>query len=64
VDEERLVEGEPGWGKTWCRVLVKHHGQEELRTLDFGSVEWDHKDLGKYMQRVRWFEPEQGHVGK
>lgn len=59
VDYEELVEGEPGWGKPFCKVLVKHHGAEELATFDFGSVEWDHKDLAKYMQRRRWFEPKE-----
>lgn len=63
VDYEELVEGEPGWGKPWAKVLVRHHGAEELRTFDFGSVEWDHEDLKRYMQRVRWFEPKEAEEG-
>ncbi len=57
VDSESLVEGEPGWGKTWCKVLVKHHGAEELRTFDFGSTNWDEYDLKSHMMRANWFDP-------
>lgn len=57
VDSESLVEGEPGWGKTWCKVLVKHHGAEELRTFDFGSTNWDSYDLKSAMMRANWFDP-------
>lgn len=57
VDVESLVEGEPGWGKPWCKVLVKHHGQEELATFDFGTIHWDHTDLRSYLNRKRWFDP-------
>ena len=57
VDSESLVEGEPGWGKTWCKVLVKHHGAEELRTIDFGSTNWDSDDLKSAMMRQNWFDP-------
>ncbi len=69
VDSESLVEGLPGVENnegqvttnaagTFCKVLVKHHGCEELREFDFGSVEWGPTDLRKAMQRVRWFSPE------
>ncbi len=71
VDEESLVEGYPGVensdgmvmelaGQDWCKVLVKHHGQEELRTFQFGGRNWGPTDLKKAMQRVRWFSPEDG----
>lgn len=71
VDSEGLVEGYPGAenglgmvyepaGSDFCKVLVKHHGAEELRTIHFGSREWGPTDLRKAMQRVRWFSPEDG----
>lgn len=56
VDSEALVEGEPGV-TTYARVLVKHHGQEELRTFDMASVEWDAYELKSHMMRANWFDP-------
>lgn len=56
VDEEQLVEGYPG-ESTHARVLVKHHGAEELRTFDMGSTNWDAGDLASMMRRTNWFDP-------
>lgn len=56
VDSEELVEGEPG-KTTFAKVLVKHHGAEELRTFGMGSVEWDAYELKSHMQRANWFDP-------
>lgn len=56
VDEEVLVEGYPG-ESTHCKVLVRHHGQEELRTFDMGSSNWDARDLASMMRRTNWFDP-------
>jgi hypothetical protein len=77
VDSEELVEGIPGEesgergmvtknaGSDTCRVLVRHHGQEEIREIDFGSREWGPSQLASFMQRIRWFNPlEQGDAGK
>lgn len=55
-DSEELVEGYPG-ESTYARVLVRHHGAEELRQFDFGSTNWDHHDLRSMMQRTHWFDP-------
>ncbi|HYE92351.1 MAG TPA: hypothetical protein VEA38_15080 [Terriglobales bacterium] len=55
-DSETLVEGEPG-KTTIAKVLVKHHGAEELRTFDMGSVEWDSSELASHMRRANWFDP-------
>lgn len=71
VDSEALVEGDPGHedsqervvklaSRDWCLVLVKHHGAEELRRIDFGSRAWGPTDLKKALQRVRFFSPEDG----
>jgi hypothetical protein len=56
VDSEALVEGEPG-KTTYAKVLVKHHGAEELRTFDMASVEWDSYELKSHMMRANWFSP-------
>lgn len=56
VDEESLVEGYPGESAT-CKVLVKHHGAEELRTFHMGSTNWDERDLASMMRRTNWFDP-------
>lgn len=56
VDEEIIVEGYAGESET-CKVLVRHHGQEELRTFDMGSRNWDHEDLASLVQRTNWFDP-------
>lgn len=79
VDYEAIVEGYPGEedadgrctknadGET-CRVLVRHHGQEEIRTIDFGSRSWGPIELSKWMQRIKWFNPlemvDQGRLAK
>ncbi len=68
VDSETLVEGYPGEenlagmvtkmaGGETARVLVRHHGQEEVKTLDFGSREWGPMELAKWISRTRWFNP-------
>lgn len=56
VDEEGLVEGYPGESET-AKVLVRHHGAEELRTFDMGSKNWDCDDLASMMARTNWFDP-------
>jgi hypothetical protein len=56
VDSEEIVEGYPG-ESTWCRVLVKHHGAEELRTFHMKSSNWDEQDLASMMRRTNWFDP-------
>lgn len=56
VDSEELVEGYPG-ESTHAKVLVKHHGAEELRTFEMGSTNWDERDLGSMMRRTNWFDP-------
>lgn len=56
VDSEQLVEGEPG-RDTFCKVLVRHHGAEELRTFEMSSVEWDAYELKSHMMRANWFDP-------
>jgi hypothetical protein len=56
VDSEELVEGYPGESQT-AKVLVRHHGAEELRTFDMGSTNWDERDLGSMMRRTNWFDP-------
>jgi hypothetical protein len=56
VDSEQLVEGEPG-KTTYAKVLVKHHGAEELRTFGMDSVEWDSYELASHMRRANWFDP-------
>lgn len=72
VDEERLVEGYPG-ETVYAKVLVRHHGAEELRTFDMKSTNWDERDLASMMRRTNWFDPtsheglglgrKHGHVG-
>lgn len=56
VDYEELVEGEPGV-TTFAKVLVRHHGAEELRTFDLGSTNWDERDLASFKRRTNWFDP-------
>lgn len=56
VDEESIVEGYPG-ETTWAKVLVRHHGAEELRTFDMGSTGWDNGDLASLIRRTNWFVP-------
>lgn len=69
VDSETLVEGYPGEchpltgetlrqaDSTTCKVLVRHHGAEELHVFDFESTNWTHEDLRRRMQHRRWFCP-------
>ena len=54
VDEEEMVETWP----TGARVLVKHHGAEELVSFEFGTREWDCDDLARAMRGHPWFKPE------
>ncbi len=64
VDSEELVEGYPGQ-TTHARVLVKHHGAEELGSFDMGSTNWDEQDLASMMRRRNWFSPfEQAGLGR
>ena len=42
---------------------MKHHGAEELRTFDMGSVEWDYGDVGQLLGHANWFEPTQDGIG-
>lgn len=62
VDEETLVEGYPGQ-TTFFKYLVRHHGAEELRTFDTGSVTWALEDIPFYVRRTNWFDPTQEGVG-
>jgi hypothetical protein len=71
VDSEELVEGQPGGlgpdpngvmtetpaSSRFARVLVSHHGAEELHTFDFESIWWNAEDLKRRMQHRRWFCP-------
>lgn len=57
VRSEELVEHLPGDGKTYARVLVKCHGQEELVTFEMGTRDWDFEHLSRLMGRHRWFDP-------
>ena len=50
--------------RPYCRVLVKHHGQEELATFDLGTADWDDEDYSRAVRGQRWFAPEEGHLGK
>ena len=56
LDGEAIVEGYPGQ-TTFCKVLGKHHGAEELVTFDMGSVEWSFEELQKQMRGHLWFDP-------
>lgn len=62
VDYEELVEGYPG-ESTFARVLVRHHGAEELRTFPFDSKEWDSDDLKRAMRAAKWFDPAEHGTG-
>ena len=54
VDYEAVVERMP----TAARVLVRHHGAEELATFELGTREWDETDLQRMCVRNRWFDPQ------
>ena len=56
TDSEQMVDEARGQ-RNFARVLVRCHGDEELRTFEFGSSEWDHTDLNRAMQRCAWFDP-------
>ena len=57
-DEEMIKEEARGASRNFCRVLVRCHGAEELRTFEFGSEEWTYEqDLRRAMQRCAWFDP-------
>jgi hypothetical protein len=62
VEQEEIVDGlefaEGAWSrKEFCKVLVRCHGAEELRTFDMGSTNWDGADLKRFMQSAEWFDP-------
>lgn len=63
VDSEQLVEGYPAEpergrpGSLVCKVLVRHHGAEELGIFEMGSDNWDERDLASMMRRRNWFDP-------
>lgn len=68
VDSEEIVDGDPGFeneagqvlqqaGTETCKVLVKHHGAEELHVFDMGSRNWGYQELAKWMGRRKWFNP-------
>lgn len=56
VQYEAIVEGYPGQ-TTFCKYLVRCHGQEELRTYDMGSTEWEWEDVRSWRDRAHWFDP-------
>ena len=56
VDYEELVEA----GPSYARVLVRHHGAEELHTFQFGRrMNWESQEateeLSSRMRRREWF---------
>lgn len=63
VDAEQLVEGYPRdvaggtSGYTFCRVLYRCHGAEELVRYDFDTTDWDDRDLYRAARRHRHFDP-------
>lgn len=61
ADSEEIKEGIDEKGnpdRPYCRVLVRCHGTEELRTFPFGTIYWTLKDdLARAMQRCAWFDP-------
>ena len=57
ADSFGIVEGYPGESER-CKVLVKHHGSEELVTFDMGSRDWGFEDLERHMRGHLWFRPE------
>jgi hypothetical protein len=60
VDYEAFIEGEPN-RTPYVKVLVRCHGQEELRRIDMGTIYWDAERAISMMRRQTWFEPnEQG----
>lgn len=58
----RSVYYPPAEGSLFAKVLVRHHGAEELRTFEMGSSNWDERDLSSYMRRTNWFDPT-SHLG-
>ncbi len=56
VRSEELVDCLPGDGKTYARVLVRCHGQEELMEFDMGTEQWTYEGLAKKMGRHTWFD--------
>ena len=57
VEEESIVEEKRG-DHNFCKVLVRCHGDEELCTFEFGSSDWDYRELHRRMQAKGWFDPE------
>lgn len=44
-------------GRLYAKVLIKHHGQEQLVTVDFDAEGWTYQDLGKCLRALRLFDP-------
>jgi hypothetical protein len=61
ADSEEIVERS---GPSAIKVLVRHHGAEELATFELGTVEWDESDVARAMRGHLWFAPAEGHLGK
>lgn len=59
IPKMELVESLPGDGKPWAKVLMRCHGAEELVKFDMGSREWTAEELGKLVNKQRWFDPKQ-----
>lgn len=63
VDSEELVEGyqrdEHGNTSqyTYCKVLYRCHGAEELVRFDLDTTDWNDQDLLRLAKRVRLFDP-------
>lgn len=70
VDWEGLTEDSPQPGTedlenrvthdssaSWCTVMAKHHGQEEVKRFEFESRTWGWIDLRQMLKLVRWFDP-------
>lgn len=65
--EEGMLPGstarDQAWGvvkdstATWCEVMVKHHGAEEVKRFEFESRTWGWGDLRQMLKLVRWFDP-------
>lgn len=66
VDSEEVVEylAGPTGAKIGAKVLVKHHGAEELASFDLGTEHWDHEDLARATRGHRWFAPETKSLGQ
>ncbi len=56
LDSVNMVEGYPGESQT-VKVLGKHHGSEELVTIDMLSQYWDEHDMARAIRDHDWFKP-------